>query len=50
MQHYQHGAELAALLSERVAAAVAASGAVRGGFRDVLCAANEAAVSGRDSL
>jgi hopanoid biosynthesis associated protein HpnK len=42
MQHYQHSAELAALLSRRVAAAVAASGAVRGGFRDAL--------SGRDSL
>jgi chitin disaccharide deacetylase len=36
MAHYQHTDELAALLSERVAAAVAASGAVRGGFRDVL--------------
>jgi hypothetical protein len=36
MSHYQHTAELAALLSERVAAAVAASGAVRGGYRDFL--------------
>ena len=35
MSHYRHSAELAALLSERVAAAVAATGAVRGGYRDV---------------
>jgi hopanoid biosynthesis associated protein HpnK len=40
MSHYQHTDELAALLSERVAAAVAASGAVRGGFRDCLSAAS----------
>jgi hopanoid biosynthesis associated protein HpnK len=39
MSDYQHSAELAALLSQRVAAAAAASGAVRGGFRDVLAAA-----------
>jgi chitin disaccharide deacetylase len=49
MPHYQHTAELAALLSARVATAVAASGAVRGGFRDVLCAVDQAALSGRDS-
>jgi hopanoid biosynthesis associated protein HpnK len=36
MADYRHSAELAALLSQRVAAAAAASGAVRGGFRDVL--------------
>jgi chitin disaccharide deacetylase len=40
MSHYQHTDELAALLSKRVAAAVAASGAVRGGFRDCLSAAS----------
>jgi hypothetical protein len=40
MSHYQHTAELAALLSGRVAAAVAASGAVRGGYRDFLSARN----------
>ncbi|HEY0342356.1 MAG TPA: hopanoid biosynthesis-associated protein HpnK [Steroidobacteraceae bacterium] len=40
MSHYQHTAELAALLSDRVAAAVAASGAVRGGYRDFLSARN----------
>jgi hopanoid biosynthesis associated protein HpnK len=34
MAHYRHSAELAALLSERVAAAVAATGATRGGYRD----------------
>ena len=36
MREYRHGDELAALLSDRVAAAVAASGAVRGGFIDCL--------------
>jgi len=35
MSHYQHSAELAALLSERVAAAVAATGATLGGYRDI---------------
>ena len=35
MSDYRHSAELAALLSQRVAAAAAATGAVRGGFRDV---------------
>jgi hopanoid biosynthesis associated protein HpnK len=40
MSHYRHTDELAALLSARVAAAVAASGAIRGGYRDLL--------SGRD--
>jgi hopanoid biosynthesis associated protein HpnK len=35
MSHYRHSAELAALLSERVAAAVAATGAVRGGYLDI---------------
>ena len=39
MSDYRHSAELAALLSQRVAAAAAATGAVRGGFRDVLGAA-----------
>lgn len=39
MSDYQHSAELAALLSQRVAAAAAATGARRGGFRDVLSAA-----------
>jgi chitin disaccharide deacetylase len=34
MSEYRHGAELAALLSSRVAAAVAATGAGRGGYRD----------------
>jgi hypothetical protein len=34
MSHYHHTAELAALLSGRVAAAVYASGAARGGYRD----------------
>jgi hopanoid biosynthesis associated protein HpnK len=34
MLGYRHSAELAALLSSRVAAAVAASGAARGGYRD----------------
>ena len=34
MSEYRHGAELAALLSSRVAAAVAATGAARGGYRD----------------
>jgi hopanoid biosynthesis associated protein HpnK len=37
MSHYQHTAELAALLSDRVATAVAATGAVRGGYRDLVC-------------
>jgi hopanoid biosynthesis associated protein HpnK len=36
MSHYRHTDELAALLSARVAAAVAASGAIRGGYRDLL--------------
>jgi chitin disaccharide deacetylase len=36
MSHYEHTAELAALLSRRVAAAVAATGAGRGGFRDFI--------------
>jgi hopanoid biosynthesis associated protein HpnK len=35
MSDYRHTTELAALLSERVAAAVAATGATRGGYRDV---------------
>jgi hopanoid biosynthesis associated protein HpnK len=35
MSEYRHSAELAALLSSRVAAAVAATGASRGGYRDV---------------
>lgn len=39
MSDYQHSAELAALLSKRVAAAAAATGALRGGFRDVLAQA-----------
>ena len=42
MSDYRHSAELAALLSQRVAAAAAATGAVRGGFRDVLGAASPA--------
>ena len=36
MSHYRHTDELAALLSGRVAAAVAASGASSGGYRDLL--------------
>lgn len=36
MSEYQHSAELAALLSGRVAAAVAATGAARGGYGDLL--------------
>jgi hopanoid biosynthesis associated protein HpnK len=35
MSEYRHSAELDALLSSRVAAAVAATGAVRGGYRDL---------------
>ena len=35
MSHYRHSTELAALLSERVAAAVAATGAARGGYGDM---------------
>jgi hopanoid biosynthesis associated protein HpnK len=35
MGDYRHCAELAALLSSRVAAAIAATGATRGGYRDV---------------
>lgn len=35
MQSYRHSDELDALLSERVAAAIAASGAITGGFADV---------------
>jgi hopanoid biosynthesis associated protein HpnK len=35
MSDYRHSAELAALLSERVAAAVAATGAALGGYRDL---------------
>ncbi len=35
MSEYRHSAELEALLSGRVAAAVAATGARRGGFRDI---------------
>ena len=35
MSDYRHADELAALLSERVAAAVAATGAARGGYRDI---------------
>jgi hypothetical protein len=42
MSDYRHSAELAALLSSRVAAAVAATGAARGGYRDV-CRALEPA-------
>jgi chitin disaccharide deacetylase len=38
MQGYRHTDELAALLSPRVAAALAASGATLGGFRDLLAA------------
>jgi chitin disaccharide deacetylase len=38
MSHYRHTDELAALLSARVAAAVAASGAICGGYRDLLSA------------
>jgi chitin disaccharide deacetylase len=38
MSEYRHGAELAALLSARVADAVAATGAMRGGYGDVLSA------------
>jgi hopanoid biosynthesis associated protein HpnK len=38
MSEYRHSAELAALLSERVAAAVAATGAARGGYRDIAIA------------
>jgi hopanoid biosynthesis associated protein HpnK len=38
MAHYRHTAELDALLSGRVAAAVAATGAARGGYRDFLSA------------
>ncbi|MGH8208859.1 MAG: hopanoid biosynthesis-associated protein HpnK [Steroidobacteraceae bacterium] len=34
MSKYRHSAELAALLSERVATAVAVTGAARGGYRD----------------
>jgi hopanoid biosynthesis associated protein HpnK len=34
MSEYRHSAELAALMSTRVAAAVAATGAARGGYRD----------------
>lgn len=34
MSEYRHSAELAALLSPRVAAALAATGAARGGYRD----------------
>jgi chitin disaccharide deacetylase len=36
MSEYRHSAELAALLSRRVAEAVAATGAVRGGYADVV--------------
>jgi hopanoid biosynthesis associated protein HpnK len=35
MSDYRHTDELAALLSERVAAAAAATGAARGGYRDI---------------
>jgi len=35
MSEYRHSAELDAMLSSRVAAAVAATGAVCGGYRDV---------------
>ena len=38
MSEYQHSAELAALLSGRVAAAVAATGAARGGYGDLTAA------------
>ena len=38
MSHYRHTEELAALLSRRVAAAVAATGAACGGYRDFLSA------------
>jgi hopanoid biosynthesis associated protein HpnK len=43
MSDYRHGAELAALLSSRVAAAVAASGVARGGYRDAWRALESAA-------
>ena len=36
MSDYRHSAELAALLSSRVAAAITATGAARGGYRDVM--------------
>jgi chitin disaccharide deacetylase len=39
MSDYRHTEELAALLSARVAAATAATGAVRGGYRDALAVA-----------
>ena len=35
MRDYRHADELAALLSPRVAAAIEAAGATRGGFADV---------------
>ena len=35
MHNYRHADELAALLSPRVAAAIEAAGATRGGFADV---------------
>jgi chitin disaccharide deacetylase len=35
MQSYRHSDEFDALLSERVASAIAASGAITGGFADV---------------
>jgi hypothetical protein len=38
MLGYRHTDELAALLSPRVAAAMSASGAARGGFRDLAAA------------
>jgi chitin disaccharide deacetylase len=38
MRGYRHADELAALLSERVKKAIAASGAARGGFRDLASA------------
>ena len=44
MSAYRHSAELAALLSPRVAAAITATGAARGGYRDVLREAGAAPV------
>ncbi|HEY6922657.1 MAG TPA: hopanoid biosynthesis-associated protein HpnK, partial [Steroidobacteraceae bacterium] len=44
MSEYRHSAELAALLSPRVADAVAATGAARGGYRDAWCELGPATV------
>jgi hopanoid biosynthesis associated protein HpnK len=49
MRAYRHADELAALLSPRVAAAIDAAGATRGGFADVFCERIERVAHGAEA-